>query len=348
VLFVGGCQCPNFAGDALKLGAHALRKPVPRARNVDQVARDDLALDPRRHQWLELAQTIVGERFGNFAPELPVARRGLNVVALRAAEDRKQFHEVAASEPSLGLGTEYEQPRREHVRLVSEHPVDLVEIADVDAKLERGGAHDAGIGSSMKAVLGVLALLFGDSAVMHEHVDIDATHVLCDRLGRGARLAKEQAFSPLGNLRSIVGDIAMLSRLVMRICRRPGFLGGSITWPERHEEPCSHARIAAGLPTVALSPIRCTSCLETLASRSMTLIKCAPRSVPATACTSSTTIVRRSENSATSLTRRDTSMTSSDSGVVMSSSVGCLRNFVRSWVGVSPCHTKRSSPTIWA
>jgi hypothetical protein len=51
-------------------------------------------------------------------------------------------------------------------RLVLEHPI---EVADVDAELERRCADDAGVGAVMEALLGEGALLERDGAVVHEH-----------------------------------------------------------------------------------------------------------------------------------------------------------------------------------
>ena len=41
-------------------------------RDVEQIARDDLPLDPRRHERLELAQAVAGQRRGDPSPELLV------------------------------------------------------------------------------------------------------------------------------------------------------------------------------------------------------------------------------------------------------------------------------------
>jgi hypothetical protein len=132
------------------------------------------------------------------------------------------------------------------------------------------------------------------------------------------------------------------------IARGLGSLGGSITTPARREVPPSHDTIACGLPTVADSPTRSTSWRLCSAMRSRTLIRWAPRSVPARAWTSSTTTIRRSANSRAVDTLRDASMTSRDSGVVMSSSAGSATKALRAAALTSPCHRNRRRPTISA
>jgi hypothetical protein len=72
------------------------------------------------------------------------------------------------------------------------------------------------------------------------------------------------------------------SRWTMSL-RETGGLGGSTTIPARFDVPRSHARIASGLPTVALRPMRWTSLVVKRAMRSITLMRCAPRSAPAIA-----------------------------------------------------------------
>ena len=84
---------------------------------------------------------------------------------------------------------------------------------------------------------------------------------------------------------------------------------------------------------VALSPIRCTSRSATSASRSSVIARCAPRLVCATAWISSTIT-----HSVPSKIFRAwlVSIRYSDSGVVISTSGGCLTMSRRSFCGVSP------------
>ena len=104
--------------------------------------------------------------------------------------------------------------------------------------------------------------------------------------------------------------------------------------------------MSAGLPTVALKPTRCRSCSDRTLRRSSTLMRWAPRSVPARAWTSSMTTTCSSAKRAAASTRCETSITSSDSGVVISSSVGSFKKRLRALALMSPCHTMRRRPTI--
>ena len=163
-----------------------------------------------------------------------------------------------------------------------------IEIADVDAQLERRGADDAGVGAVVEALLRELPLFARDGAVVHEHGGAGAPHVLGDGLGGRPRLAEEQALlsARLGRrLVASVGEIRPVRDERSAVAPAPS--AGRRRARSRRDVPVSHARIASGLPTVALRPTRWTSCVRHRASRSITLIRCAPRSVPASACTSS-------------------------------------------------------------
>ena len=85
--------------------------------------------------------------------------------------------------------------------------------------------------------------------------------------------------------------------------------------------------------TVADSPIRCAGRSSSASSRSSDNARCAPRFVPATACTSSTITVStpRSESLA-----GDVRMRNRDSGVVTRMSGGVRANALRASAGVSP------------
>ena len=85
--------------------------------------------------------------------------------------------------------------------------------------------------------------------------------------------------------------------------------------------------------TVADRPIRCAGRSSRASSRSRDSARCAPRFVPATACTSSTITVctPRSDSRAADVRRRN-----SDSGVVTRMSGGVRANARRASAGVSP------------
>ena len=85
---------------------------------------------------------------------------------------------------------------------------DPVEVADVDAQLQRGGAHDAGVAAVVEALLRELALFPGHGAVMDEHGDAGAPHVLGDGLRRGPGLAEEQALAARRDPRRVAGELS--------------------------------------------------------------------------------------------------------------------------------------------
>src|SRR5690606_2049174 len=84
---------------------------------------------------------------------------------------------------------------------------DAVEVADVDAELERRGADDAGVGAVVEALLGERALLEGDRAVVDEDGGAGPPHVLGDRLGDRARLAEEEALAAPGDLAGVAREV---------------------------------------------------------------------------------------------------------------------------------------------
>ncbi len=85
--------------------------------------------------------------------------------------------------------------------------------------------------------------------------------------------------------------------------------------------------------TVADSPIRCAGRGSSRSSRSRLSARCAPRLVPATACTSSTITVSTPRSASRA---EDVSSRNSDSGVVMRTSGGRPARRRRSSAGVSP------------
>jgi hypothetical protein len=169
----------------------------------------------------------------------------------------------------------------------------------------------------VEALLRELALFSGYGAVMDEHGDTGAPHVLGDGLRRGPGLAEEQALAARSDLRRVAGEFSEVRAVDDEDLPGLGWLGGLTTRPVRPDVPCIQVRMASGLPTVAESPTRWTSCREMRARRSITLIKWAPRSDPASAWISSTITVRRSAKSLLSSTRADRSITSSDSSIRM-------------------------------
>ncbi len=104
------------------------------------------------------------------------------------------------------------------------------------------------------------------------------------------------------------------------------------------EPPRKDATSSTGR-TVADRPIRWAGCGSRASSRSSEMARCAPRFVPASACTSSTmtVVTPRSDSRAAEVSTRK-----SDSGVVMNTSGGRVPNRRRSSAGVSPERT----PTV--
>jgi hypothetical protein len=92
--------------------------------------------------------------------------------------------------------------------------------------------------------------------------------------------------------------------------------------------------------TVADRPIRWAGLGSRASSRSSVSARCAPRLVPATACTSSTMTVSTPRNDSRPW---DVSSRNSDSGVVISTSDGLVANLRRSLAGVSPDRTATST-----
>lgn len=99
--------------------------------------------------------------------------------------------------------------------------------------------------------------------------------------------------------------------------------------------PRNRATVSIG-STVADSPMRCTGCSSRASSRSSVSARCAPRLVPATACTSSTMTVCTSVRVSRAL---EVSIRYSDSGVVMRMSGGFVSRARRIACGVSPERT---------
>ena len=120
-------------------------------------------------------------------------------------------------------------------------------------------------------------------------------------------------------------------------------LGGctTVTWRAPPRKP---ATSATGR-TVADSPIRCAGpraasgpdpAVRSASRRSRETARCAPRLLPASACTSSTMTVSTPRSVSRAL---EVSSRNSDSGVVISTSGGLLASFLRSSAAVSPVRT---------
>ena len=153
--------------------------------------------------------------------------------------------------------------RRDGARRVRlEHEV---QVADVDPELQGRGADDAGVRPVSEPLLGGPALLHRDRAVVNEHVDARAPHLLGDGLRERPRLAEEEALlsrgprarprarSPADRSRSRPDEAA-------RACRA---FGGSTTTLVALGDPCEPARGSGpGCRPSRSGRSRCTSCLD--------------------------------------------------------------------------------------
>ncbi len=117
--------------------------------------------------------------------------------------------------------------------------------------------------------------------------------------------------------------------------RSQRFAAGGATISTGARPPRNRATSSSGR-TVADRPIRCAGDSSSSSRRSSVSARCAPRFVPATACTSSTITVRtpRSDSRACEVSIRN-----SDSGVVIMMSGGALTSLRRSAALVSPERT---------
>ncbi len=139
---------------------------------------------------------------------------------------------------------------------------------------------------------------------------------------------------------STSGQMVLFSRLAMSgtgtCTERSNVLaaGGAtivvLACPDRNRATSSGGR------TVADSPMRCAGMAKSWSSRSSDRARCAPRLVPATACTSSTMTVC---TSASVSRAADVSIKNNDSGVVIRMSGGLLISSRRRAGGVSPDRT---------
>ena len=120
-------------------------------------------------------------------------------------------------------------------------------------------------------------------------------------------------------------------------CRSNTFVAGG--WTIRtgvSPAPPSQRATSSTGRTVADSPTRCAGRSSRASSRSSERARCAPRLVPARACTSSTITVSTPASDARAC---DVRSRNSDSGVVMSTSGGVRESWRRSSAGVSPERT---------
>ena len=112
--------------------------------------------------------------------------------------------------------------------------------------------------------------------------------------------------------------MAVMSSTGTRTCTRKAALPGACTTWTGCAPPRKRATVSAGR-TVAESPMRWAGCSSRPSSRSKLNARCAPRLLPASACTSPTMTACTVRSASRAC---DVSMRYSDSGVVMSTSGG--------------------------
>ena len=139
-------------------------------RAADQ--REQLVLAPflRRHLGHDLLRQHVERLLQNGEP--------VELAAADAVDQRRAFHQLVAREreqPALGRARDRVpgspdplQERRDRARRAE--LADQVDLADVDAELERGGRHQRLELAVLEPLLGVEALLLGQAAVVCGHV----------------------------------------------------------------------------------------------------------------------------------------------------------------------------------
>ncbi len=137
---------------------------------------------------------------------------------------------------------------------------------------------------------------------------------------------------------SAMGGGAVMSSTGTTTRRSKVFVAGGCTIVTGVLPPRNRATSSTGR-TVAERPMRCTGRPSRASSRSRLSARCAPRLVPATACTSSTMTVRTPSSVSRAL---EVSMRYRLSGVVMRMSGGEVCSLRRSALGVSPERT----PTV--
>jgi hypothetical protein len=225
---------------------------------------------------------------------------------------------------------------------------DAVEVADVDALLESRGADDAGVPAAGESLFGGAARFQGDGAVVHEDVDGPAAHPIGHGFGERARLAEEEALLPGGPARGVArergqafveanGELAF--RRDLRRIDDDAFPPGGALEPAK--DPAGIADRGGEADPLDVVAARRDDPFEMER-------RCAPRSVPASAWTSSITTSRRSWKRRCTGARGEISRTSSDSGVVRRISAGSLTKARLARSVTSPCQTKDRNPTISA
>ncbi len=286
-------------------------------------------------------------------------RQRIELAATHGIEQRGALHQVVAAQrqqPTLRhaadrvIGATHAlQERRD--RAWRAELADQLDIADVDAELERCGGDQCPQLARLETLLGIEPLLLGEAAVMRGDV------VLADALAQMPRHALDHA-AGVGEDQRRAMLLDQCRRADRRCSPRP-----RSTSPPRAAHPAaavpdrgrargrvdddavaSHALRRSGsapLPRSASAwPTgRCAAAAgrRAAASRSSDSARCAPRLLGASAWISSTMTLRALD----SIARPDSLVSSrySDSGVVTRMCGGRLRMATRSACGVSPVRT---------
>ena len=279
---------------------HLLRGDVAWARRCGD--RLDVATRPQQQQARGLQQTVVG-------------RRQEECVAGRAGAS------AGAAEPL--------QERRDGSWRVDLD--DTVEVADVDAEFERRRGDDDAVPCLGERLLGAAPLVDRQRGVRDEGRDVSLSQGARELLDLASRLAEDEPLLAGVQQRDDLGRVGEGADVVERdVARRPSGAGHDVRGNDGRRAPVRPRPLqpwssSSGLPTVADSPMRWIGWPASFSSRSSTASRCQPRSSPAKAWTSSTTTARTLAKCSRGLTFVETSIASSDSGVVSRTSGGSAR-----------------------
>jgi hypothetical protein len=200
---------------------------------------------------------------------------------------------------------------------------DTVKVADVDAQLQRAGRNNHAVACFTEGTFRVATLLRTQRAVGDEGrytlgPEISG-HVFCP----GTAIAKhEPLLTPMEDLQNPGSVLEIADEIDLNVCFRRWSPGGATITDSRVEGPDSQLSSFSGFPTVADSPIRCVSRSVMCRMRSRTASRCQPRSSPANAWISSTTIARTDPKKKNRSVRREINSASKLSGVVRRMSGG--------------------------
>ncbi len=245
-------------------------------------------------------------------------RQAIELAATHAVEQRRAFDQLVArqrKQPALRRAADRVagaadalQEGRDRARRAE--LADEIDVADVDAELERGGRHQRLQLAALQPLLGVEPQLLGHAAVMRGDVRLRRgarTSCARDALGHAPRVDEDQRravrLDQLGEpIVDLLPDLVRHHRFERRArelrardrargdgrCRRWRTSEAAV---RRRRRPGNARPSSIGF-CVADRPMRCSGRRTSAASRSSDSARCAPRLLGATAWISSTITVR--------------------------------------------------------